>query len=59
VQTRKWQDKDGKDRYTTEIVLQDFKGQLILLGSKSDNAQPEVQAKSSYAVDDDDSQIPF
>jgi single-strand DNA-binding protein len=38
LQTRKWQDKDGKDRYTTEVVLQDFKGQLVLLHSgKPDN----------------------
>jgi single-strand DNA-binding protein len=63
LQTRKWQDKDGKDRYTTEIILQDFKGQLILLGSKSDDAQPEmqgnVQAKSSYASAELDDTIPF
>ena len=41
LQTRKWQDKDGKDRYTTEVVLQGFNGQLILLDgkAKSNNAQ--------------------
>ena len=32
IKTRKWQDKDGKDRYTTEIVASD----LTMLGSKSD-----------------------
>lgn len=32
--TRKWQDKNGSDRYTTEVVLQAFQGQLILLGEK-------------------------
>ena len=31
LQTRKWQDKDGADRYTTEIVLQRFRGELTLL----------------------------
>ena len=31
LQTRKWQDKDGHDRYTTEIVLQRFRGELTLL----------------------------
>ena len=31
LQTRKWQDKDGNDRYTTEIVLQRFRGELTLL----------------------------
>ena len=31
LQTRKWQDKSGNDRYTTEIVLQRFRGELVLL----------------------------
>ena len=35
IQTRKWQDKDGQDRYTTEIVLQKFRGELTLLDSRS------------------------
>ncbi len=34
LQTRKWQDKDGHDRYTTEIVLQRFRGELTLLDSR-------------------------
>ena len=35
LQTRKWQDKDGHDRYTTEIVLQRFRGELTLLNSRA------------------------
>jgi single-strand DNA-binding protein len=31
LQTRKWQGSDGQDRYTTEIVLQNFNGTLVLL----------------------------
>lgn len=31
IQTRKWQDQSGTDRYSTEIVLQKFKGELTLL----------------------------
>ena len=34
LQTRKWQDQSGNDRYTTEIVLQKFRGELVLLDSK-------------------------
>jgi len=34
IQTRKWADKDGNDRYTTEIVLQKFRGELQLLDSR-------------------------
>ena len=34
LQTRKWQDQSGNDRYTTEIVLQRFRGELQLLDSR-------------------------
>jgi single-strand DNA-binding protein len=33
LQTRKWQGQDGNDRYTTEVVLQRFRGELVLLDS--------------------------
>ncbi|HAP10373.1 MAG TPA: single-stranded DNA-binding protein, partial [Afipia sp.] len=35
LQTRKWQDKDGKDRYSTEVVLQNFNSTLTMLDGKS------------------------
>ena len=34
IQTRKWQDQSGADRYSTEVVLQRFRGELVLLDSK-------------------------
>ncbi|MEE9271681.1 MAG: single-stranded DNA-binding protein [Robiginitomaculum sp.] len=34
LQTRKWQDRDGNDKYTTEVVLQGFGGVLTMLDSK-------------------------
>lgn len=36
LQTRKWNDQNGQERYTTEIVLQRFRGDLTLLDTKSD-----------------------
>jgi single-strand DNA-binding protein len=36
LQTRKWQDQNGQDRYSTEIVLQPFKGELTLLGGRGE-----------------------
>jgi len=36
IQTRKWQGQDGNDRYTTEIVLQRFRGELQLLDSRGE-----------------------
>ena len=34
LQTRKWQNKDGQDQYTTEVVLQRFRGELVMLDGK-------------------------
>ena len=36
LQTRKWQDKDGNDRYTTEIVLQGFDATLVMLDGRGE-----------------------
>ncbi len=34
LETRKWQDKDGKDQYSTEVVLRPYTGQLTMLDSR-------------------------
>ena len=34
LETRKWQDQSGADRFTTEIVLRQFRGELTLLGGR-------------------------
>src|SRR6476646_3573119 len=34
LQTRKWQDKDGHDKYSTEVVLQGFNSQLTMLDTR-------------------------
>ena len=36
LETRKWQDQSGQDRYTTEIVLRPFSGNLTLLGGRGE-----------------------
>ncbi|OJF91177.1 single-stranded DNA-binding protein [Rhizobium sp. 58] len=38
LQTRKWQDKDGNDRYSTEIVLQGFGSTLTMLSTQNKDA---------------------
>ncbi len=35
LQTRKWQDQSGQDKYTTEVVLQGFNGNLTMLDSRN------------------------
>lgn len=39
LQTRKWQDQQGQDRYTTEIVVDGFDGVMQMLGGKNENQQ--------------------
>uniref|UniRef100_UPI0035CFFA36 single-stranded DNA-binding protein n=1 Tax=unclassified Bartonella TaxID=2645622 RepID=UPI0035CFFA36 len=41
LQTRKWQDKNGVDRFVTEIVLPKYKGDLKLLDGKNDDNQEQ------------------
>lgn len=48
IQTRKWQDKDGADRYSTEIVLQGFGAVLTMLGGRDDaGSQREASAQAA------------
>ena len=47
LQTRKWQDKQGNDRYTTEIVA----NEMQMLGSRSGAGAPEPRPASSPAQD--------
>ncbi|MGC6391981.1 MAG: single-stranded DNA-binding protein [Alphaproteobacteria bacterium] len=36
LETRKWQDQTGQDRYTTEVVLRPYKSELTMLGGRAD-----------------------
>ncbi len=70
LQTRKWEDNNGQEKYTTEVVLQNFNSTLVMLDSRMDNdgisVSNEVFASSpssgwdntntSSTLDDD---IPF
>ena len=58
LQTRKWMDKAGKDNYTTEVVLQGFGGELIMLDGKQTNEPGAVADRGRNQNMDDDS-IPF
>lgn len=62
LQTRKWQDRDGNDRYSTEVVLQRYRGELVLLdkakASAMDRLQDEGQRMENTPAELDDD-IPF
>ena len=66
--TRKWQDQNGQDRYTTEITLQGYSCSLQLLGGNNQNSESQGQSEhdkqkangyQSEPVDDLDDEIPF
>ncbi len=43
LQTRKWQDKSGQDKWATEVVLQKYRGELVMLDSKPPSDRQESQ----------------
>ncbi|MXV35945.1 MULTISPECIES: single-stranded DNA-binding protein [unclassified Saccharibacter] len=48
LQTRKWTDQQGMERYTTEVVLKAFRGDLVMLDSKSDR-EPSQQKQTAQS----------
>jgi single-strand DNA-binding protein len=72
LQTRKWQDQQGQERYTTEVVLQRYRGELTMLDSRGAegergeaesgierNAGAAGPARGRGGADDLDDEIPF
>ena len=55
LQTRKYEDKDGVEKYTTEVVLQGFNSTFTMLDSKS--SESGAKPTTGAAIDDDG--IPF
>lgn len=75
LQTRKWTDQSGVEKYTTEVVLQRFRGELVMLDSRGEgggggggydsgpsdygNPQPAMAGGGGRMSDDLDDEIPF
>ncbi|WP_455476588.1 single-stranded DNA-binding protein [Bartonella sp. B41] len=57
LQTRKWQDNKGIERYTTEVIVPQFKGELYLLDAKKDH-DPTVDPTQNHTVSAYDD-VPF
>ena len=57
LNTRKWQDKNGDDKYTTEVVLQGFNCNLTLLDSRSSSNQSQNTIEDQASVDDDTKKV--
>ncbi|MBN8292833.1 single-stranded DNA-binding protein [Rhodobacter sp. NTK016B] len=48
LEARKWQDQQGQDRYTTEIVLRPYRGELTLLDGKRDSGGDGDRGQGGY-----------
>jgi len=59
LETRKWQDQSGNDRYTTEVVLRPYNGTLQMLDGKSGGQGGGQAHEPATAKDDLDDDIPF
>jgi single-strand DNA-binding protein len=65
LQTRKWTDKDGQERYSTEVVLQRFNGTMVMLDGRGDGGSGgrervgASEAPASFQRDEMDDEIPF
>ena len=69
LQTRKWEDASGVEKYTTEIVLQNYAGNLVLLDGRGDSmpaggedvfsTSSSWDSSSSASAADLDDEIPF
>ncbi|MEE8663474.1 MAG: single-stranded DNA-binding protein [Acetobacter sp.] len=67
LRTRKWTDQSGQDRYTTEVIIEKFRGELVLLDRRDDagapdspvNSRPQNSNRQSSGWDDMDDEIPF
>jgi single-strand DNA-binding protein len=60
LQTRKWTDKDGQEKYSTEVVLNRFRGELVLLDPKGEGgARVADEEPASFERGEMDDEIPF
>jgi single-strand DNA-binding protein len=63
LETRKWQDQSGSDRYSTEIVLRPFNGSLVLLDKREGDGGSRDEQAGEYDQpaprNDLDDEIPF
>ena len=62
IETRKWQDNEGNDRYSTEVVLRPYKGQLVLVDSRSEisnqNNNQKMNDDLNLKSNNENSEIP-
>ncbi|MDX2265407.1 MAG: single-stranded DNA-binding protein [Hyphomicrobiales bacterium] len=53
IATRKWQDNEGRDRWSTEIVLQGYDAKLLMLEKPNGGGRPAADSADDYGSGDD------
>ena len=51
LQTRKWTDNSGQDKYTTEVVVSNFKGEIVLLDGRGEGGETSFSASADAGWD--------
>ena len=61
LETRRWTDQSGTEKYSTEVILRGFDSKIIMLDGKSDSAPANTDQNQGYggAPDDLDDSIPY
>ena len=64
LQTRKWTDKEGAEKYSTEVVSQRFRGELVMLDTRGEGGGPRERvgasdAPAAFQRDEMEDEIPF
>lgn len=59
LQTRKWQDQSGQDRFSTEVIVNNINGQLIGLSTKSSSHELSGPSSFSRGSDLENGDVPF
>lgn len=59
LQTRKWTDQSGVEKYSTEVVLTAYRGQIVLLGGGRGGGDGPPVSDDATAMDDNSDSVPF
>lgn len=59
LETRKWQDQSGQDKYSTEIIVRGHNGTLTMLDSKSDGQAKQYLKNAPASSTEEEDDIPF
>jgi single-strand DNA-binding protein len=64
LRTRKWTDQSGNDRYTTEVTIDRFRGELTMVGGRAESTEPASASEPKRGIrpnhlDNLDCEVPF